>query len=207
MSVRALQCPRCGAPVAAAGSTHVTCNFCGAALLVGRDASGKPAALLSEVKQDTGFMAKRMALSHLETRLKELKQEREDARLSIHRYVAERLDQKGIRLDNRPLWPYMGLVAVGVLIVIMTVAGHDWDAEGGLGAGVMVGLVMVVVGGLLWHKWGKFRQWRRFIEVEWPHEAESRLPHPISEMDRDIGALQRRYMDLKGELDQMVKDL
>lgn len=73
MNVQIMQCPSCGSPLPApAIGTVTSCTYCGARLEVTKGSSGSPMAKLSEIKDDTSFIAKERARDHLRDRIEEL---------------------------------------------------------------------------------------------------------------------------------------
>jgi len=234
MSIELMQCPRCGAPLKVEPTARfATCTYCGSRLRVTRGASGHPLAVLTDIKDDTGIIARQTAIDHLQGRLQVLRQKRDEleSRMLQEYDVAISSPDAPQKPTLATIFPlvskYSCIVGCAILLtapmlllaplLVYYLFGdylqsqfHLSEADAQLAMRLIIGLV--ILGMMATWAWSQTKQeeWAK-KKQEWDTRAwrkvEANYSSEVSQIDEQIQSTEQRIAQLKADMDRLAGEV
>jgi hypothetical protein len=161
--------------------------------------------VLDEIREETGILARRAALVHMQERLVEINQERMRLRRVWEKDIAAVTAAGRAPLPRSP-WATAAIIA-GSALFVFSLFSHIWRAPGAI-PGAIIGLAV-----LLWGTYAAARRSARLLGARNRTAAdafsrdEEAYGSRILALDEEAREFQDRIAAMKAEMDRLTKEL
>jgi hypothetical protein len=195
MSIEAVQCPKCGAPLELpAGLGNAFCTFCGASLQITHGSSGHAMATLADIKTDTEVIATKAAMDHLRENLAGLEEKRrvlESRLIELRGRDASLLANPPGYLQSSVQQVASWILAAGAVSIFLSLAGLNCAA---------VALVCTGVGIVLW--WTETKR----IRQDW-EQSRSQIYAATLGCSKDMERLRAQMLPIQTRLAEVTREM